>query len=58
LKYTMTMCDRITDFRRVPARELLETDGNPRTRQGAQRDALRGVLEPASVAAVLIAFLT
>jgi hypothetical protein len=48
--------DRIKDFRRVPARELLDNDGNPRTHPQAQRDALRGVLEQVGVAGALTAY--
>jgi hypothetical protein len=48
--------DRIRDFIRVPARELLDNDGNPRRHPQAQRDALRGVLEQVGVAAALVAY--
>jgi hypothetical protein len=48
--------DRIQDFRRVPARDLLDHDGNPRRHPQAQRDALRGVLEDVGVAAALTAY--
>jgi hypothetical protein len=48
--------DRIQDFRRVPARELLDHDGNPRRHPQAQRDALRGVLEQVGIAAALVAY--
>jgi hypothetical protein len=48
--------DRIQDFRRVPARELLDNDGNPRRHPQAQRDALRGVLEQVGIAAALVAY--
>jgi hypothetical protein len=51
-----TVRDRIKDFRRVPARELLDHDGNPRRHPQAQRDALRGVLEQVGVADALIAY--
>jgi hypothetical protein len=51
-----TIRDRIKEFRRVPARELLDNDGNPRRHPQAQRDAPRGVLEQVGVAAALIAF--
>jgi hypothetical protein len=37
--------DRILEFRRVPARDLLDHHGNPRRHPQAQRHALRGVLE-------------
>ena len=52
----MTIRDRIKEFRRVPARELLDNDGNPRTHPQAQRDALRGLLEQVGVAAALTAY--
>jgi hypothetical protein len=48
--------DRVREFRRVPARELLDNDGNPRRHPQAQRDALRGVLEQVGVAGALIAY--
>jgi hypothetical protein len=48
--------DRIKAFRRVPAREVLDNDGNPRTHPQAQRDALRGVLEQVGVAGALTAY--
>src|SRR5215472_18133311 len=48
--------DRIQDFRRVPARELLDNDGNPRRHPQAQRDALRGVLEQVGIAGALVAY--
>jgi hypothetical protein len=51
-----TIRDRIKEFRRVPARELLDHDGNPRRHPQAQRDALRGVLEQVGVADALIAY--
>jgi hypothetical protein len=52
----MTIRDRVSAFRRVPARELLDNDGNPRTHPQAQRDALRGLLEQVGVAAALTAY--
>jgi hypothetical protein len=51
-----TIRDRVKDFRRVPARELLDHDGNPRRHPQAQRDALRGVLEQVGIAAALVAY--
>src|SRR5262249_32866126 len=48
--------DRIQEFRRVPARELLDNDGNPRRHPQAQRDALRGVLEQVGIADALVAY--
>jgi hypothetical protein len=48
--------DRIQEFRRVPARELLDHDGNPRRNPQAQRHALRGVLEQVGIAGALVAF--
>jgi hypothetical protein len=53
---TTAIRDRIKDFRRVPARELLDNDGNPRRHPQAQRDALRGILEQVGIAAALIAY--
>jgi hypothetical protein len=52
----MQIRDRIKESRRVPARELLDNDGNPRTHPQAQRDALRGVLEQVGVAGALTAY--
>ena len=37
--------DRIREFLRVPARELMANDGNPRQHAQAQRNALCGVRE-------------
>jgi hypothetical protein len=51
-----TIRDRIQQFQRVPARELLDNDGNPRRHPQAQRDALRGVLEQVGIAAALVAY--
>jgi hypothetical protein len=48
--------DRIQEFRRVPARELLDHAGNPRRHPQAQRDALRGILEEVGIAAALVAY--
>src|SRR5262249_24374608 len=48
--------DRIKEFRRVPAGELLDHAGNPRRHPQAQRDALRGVLEQVGVAGALTAY--
>src|SRR5262249_35011029 len=48
--------DRVKEFRRVPARELLDHAGNPRRHPQAQRDALRGVMEQVGVAAALVAY--
>src|SRR6516165_7833205 len=48
--------DRVREFRRVPARELLDNDGNPRHHPQAQRDALRGVLEQVGIAGALVAY--
>jgi hypothetical protein len=52
----MKIRDRIKELRRVPARELLDNDGNPRRHPQAQRDALRGVLEEIGVAGALTAY--
>jgi len=51
-----TIRDRVKEFRRVPAGELLDNDGNPRTHPQAQRDALRGLLEQVGVAGALTAY--
>jgi hypothetical protein len=51
-----TIRDRIKEFRRVPARDLLDHDGNPRRHPQAQRDALRGVLEQVGIADALVAY--
>ncbi len=48
--------DRVREFRRVPAGELLDNDGNPRRHPQAQRDALRGVLEQVGIAGALVAY--
>jgi hypothetical protein len=48
--------DRIKDFRRVPARGLLDNEGNPRRHPQAQRDALRSVMQQVGVAAALVAY--
>src|SRR5262245_32678948 len=53
---TVVIRDRIQEFRRVPACELLDHDGNPRRHPQAQRDALRGVLEQVGIAGALIAY--
>jgi hypothetical protein len=53
---TTTIRDRVREFRRVPARELLDHEGNPRRHPQAQRDALRGVLEQVGIAAALVAY--
>jgi hypothetical protein len=50
------MCDRISEFRRVPVRDLLDHSGNPRRHPQAQRDALRGVLEQVGIAAALVVY--
>jgi hypothetical protein len=51
-----TIRDRVKQLCRVPARELLDNDGNPRRHPQAQRDALRGVLEQVGVAGALTAY--
>ena len=51
-----TIRDRIKEFRRVPARDLLDHDGNPRRHPQAQRDALRGVLEQVGIADAMVAY--
>jgi hypothetical protein len=48
--------DRVKQFRRVPASELLDNEGNPRRHPQAQRDALRGVLEEVGIAGALTAY--
>ena len=53
-----TLRDRIREFRRVPAGEQLDHDGNPRRHPQDQGDALRGVLEQVGVAAGLISYLS
>jgi hypothetical protein len=52
----MAIRDRIKDFCRVPAAELLDNAGNPRRHPQAQRDGLRGVLEQVGIAAALVAY--
>jgi hypothetical protein len=44
------------EFRRIPDRELLDYDGNPRRHPQAHRDAPLGVLEEIGVAGAMIAF--
>jgi len=44
--------DRVREFRRVPARKLLDNDGNPRRHP----QALRGVLEQVGIAGALVAY--
>jgi hypothetical protein len=51
-----TIRDRVQEFRRVPARALLDHDGNPRRHPQAQRDALRGVLEQVGIADALVVY--
>src|SRR5438045_2779521 len=51
-----TIQDRIKEFRRVPAGELLDHAGNPRLHPQAQRDALRGLLEQVGIAGALTAY--
>lgn len=46
----MKLRDRIMDFRRVPASELLPNPKNWRTHPEAQRNALRGVLAEIGIA--------
>jgi hypothetical protein len=48
--------DRVKEFRRVPSRDLLDHEGNPRRHPQAQRDALRGVLEQVGIAGALTAY--
>jgi hypothetical protein len=52
----MQIRDRVKEFRRVPAAELLDNEGNPRRHPQTQRDALRGVLEQVGIAAALVAY--
>jgi hypothetical protein len=52
----MQIRDRIKEFRRVPAGELLDNEGNPRRHPQTQRDALRGILEQVGIAAALVAY--
>lgn len=48
--------DRIIEFRRIPARELLKHDGNWRTHPGIQRDAMVGILREVGIADALLAY--
>jgi len=48
-----SMRDRVREFRRVPASELLDNDGNPRRHPQAQRE----VLEQVGVAGAWVAVL-
>lgn len=54
----MKVKDRIKDFRRVPARELLPHPKNWRTHPPAQQDALRGILAEVGIADAAIAYET
>ena len=47
--------DRIVDFRRVPAADLLPNPANWRTHPDEQRDALAGVLESVGIVDAVIA---
>lgn len=51
----MKIQDRITDFRRVPAKDLRSNPRNWRTHPTAQADALRGVLAEIGFADAVIA---
>jgi hypothetical protein len=51
----MKIRDRITDFRRVPARDLLPDPRNWRTHPKSQREALQGVLAEIGYADALLA---
>lgn len=48
--------DRVTEFRRVRASELQDNDGNWRTHQMFQRDALAGILHSVGIADALKAY--
>jgi DNA modification methylase len=50
----MKLRDRIKDFRRVPASEILPNPKNWRTHPQAQQDALRGVLAEVGIADALL----
>jgi hypothetical protein len=51
----MKLRDRIIDFRRVPASELLPHPKNWRTHPAEQADAMRGVLSEVGIAGAMIA---
>lgn len=51
-----TLRDRIKEFRRVPAEELMTNEGNWRTHPSFQRDALAGILKKVGIADALIAY--
>lgn len=51
-----TIRDRVKEFRRVPAEELMTNEGNWRTHPSFQRDALRGILGKVGIADALIAY--
>ena len=48
--------DRIKEFKRVPAAELMTNEGNWRTHPNFQRDALKGILGKVGIADALIAY--
>jgi len=48
--------DRITEFRRMKARELLDNQGNWRTHPSIQREAVKGILEQVGIVDVLMAY--
>lgn len=50
----MKLRDRIKDFRRIPASEILPNPKNWRTHPQAQQDALRGVLAEVGIADALL----
>ena len=51
----MKIKDRIKDFRRVPASEILPNPKNWRTHPEAQRNAMRGVLAEVGIAGAVLA---
>jgi hypothetical protein len=50
----MKLRDRIKEFRRVKASEILPNPANRRTHPKAQQDALRGILAEVGVADTLL----
>lgn len=52
----MSYRNRILEFRRIPASELLDNAGNWRKHPNAQKKALRGVLQEVGVAGALTAY--
>ncbi|CAG0948018.1 hypothetical protein ANRL1_04831 [Anaerolineae bacterium] len=53
---TINIRDRVTEFKKIAARELLDNAGNWRTHPAMQRDALVGVLNEIGMVNALVAY--